>query len=107
MSVATAPRAASADWASQGACLDSDPDLFFPITASGPALQQITQAKAICTRCPVRQECLQFALATHQVHGVWGGTSEEERQVLRSRGPDRTPGHGDSGSRSPITSACR
>lgn len=93
MSVPTAARAAPAGWASQGACLDSDPDLFFPIAASGPGLQQIAQAKAVCACCPVRRECLQYALATHQVHGVWGGTSEEERQPPRSRGLDRTPGH--------------
>ena len=36
----------------------------------------------------MRQECLGYALATHQIHGVWGGTSEEERQLLRSQGPD-------------------
>ncbi len=92
MSVPTAARAAPAGWASRGACLDSDPDLFFPIAPTGPGLQQIAQAKAVCARCPVRRECLQYALATHQVHGVWGGTSEEERQRLRSRGPDGRPG---------------
>ena len=92
MSVPTAARAAPAGWASQGACLDSDPDLFFPIAPTGPGLQQIAQAKAVCARCPVRRECLRFALATHQVHGVWGGTSEEERQPPRSRGPDRGSG---------------
>jgi WhiB family redox-sensing transcriptional regulator len=87
MSVPTAARAASDGWAARGACLDSDPELFFPIGPSGPALQQIAQAKAICARCPVRQECLQFAVATHQVHGVWGSTTEEERQQLRSCSP--------------------
>jgi WhiB family redox-sensing transcriptional regulator len=87
MAVPTAAaKANSASWGSLAACLDCDPDLFFPIAPSGPALQQIAQAKAICARCPVRRECLQYALATHQVHGVWGGTSEEERQQLRWRG---------------------
>jgi WhiB family redox-sensing transcriptional regulator len=86
MSTPTTAWPASASWASQAACLDSDPELFFPIGPSGPALQQVTQAKAICARCPVRCDCLQFALATQQVHGVWGGTSEEERQLLRSLG---------------------
>ena len=97
MSVPTAARAAPAGWASRGACLDSDPDLFFPIAPTGPGLQQIAQAKAVCARCPVRRECLGFAQATHQVHGVWGGTSEEERQLLRSRGPDGRPGHSGAG----------
>jgi WhiB family redox-sensing transcriptional regulator len=94
MSMPTSARSASASWESQAACLTSDPDLFFPIGPAGPALQQIAQAKAICARCPVRCDCLQFALATHQVHGVWGGTSEEERQLLPSHGPNGTPGHG-------------
>jgi WhiB family redox-sensing transcriptional regulator len=78
-----ATEASSAGWESRAACLSCDPDLFFPIAPSGPALQQIAQAKAVCARCPVRRECLQYALATRQVHGVWGGTSEEERQQLR------------------------
>jgi WhiB family transcriptional regulator, redox-sensing transcriptional regulator len=91
--MSTANAAAKTDpasWESRAACLHCDPDLFFPITPSGPALRQIAQAKAVCARCPVRRECLQFALTTHQVHGVWGGTSEEERR-LRSCGPDRMP----------------
>ena len=41
---------------------------------------QAAQAKAICARCRVRPECLRFALATREAHGVWGGTSEEERR---------------------------
>ncbi len=89
-----AARASFASWASQAACLDSDPDLFFPIASSGPALHQIAQAKAICASCQVRGECLHFALTTHQVHGVWGGTSEKERQLLRSHGPDVVNGNG-------------
>ena len=42
------------------------------------------KAKAICAKCPVRPECLAFALRTDQVHGVWGGMSEQERRPLRS-----------------------
>lgn len=74
-------------WSARAACLSADPDLFFPISSSGPALVQVAKAKAICARCQVRQECLEFALAAHQIHGVWGGTSEEERQLMRSRAP--------------------
>ena len=92
MSVTSAAgKAHLASWQSRAACLHCDPDLFFPIACSGPALGQVAQAKAICARCPVRSECLQFALTTHQVHGVWGGTSEEERRMLRSRDPDSMP----------------
>jgi len=91
MSMPITARPASASWESHGACLASDPDLFIPISTAGAALRQLAQAKAICGRCPVRCECLQFALATHQAHGVWGGTSEEERQLMRSRGGCRNP----------------
>jgi WhiB family transcriptional regulator, redox-sensing transcriptional regulator len=84
MSVPAATRAASASWASHGACLDSDPDLFFPIAPSGPALQQAAQAKAICAHCPVRLDCLSYALDTGQDAGVWGGTTEEERRQIRT-----------------------
>lgn len=73
------------DWRSLAACLSADPDLFFPISSSGPAEHQIARAKTICAGCQVRQACLDFALETHQVHGVWGGTSAEERQLLRRR----------------------
>jgi WhiB family transcriptional regulator, redox-sensing transcriptional regulator len=78
------------DWRSRAACLSADPDLFFPISSSGPALDQVAKAKSICAGCQVRQECLGYALATHQIHGVWGGTSEEDRQLLRSQGPGGT-----------------
>lgn len=84
MSVPAAARVASARWASQGACLDSDPDLFFPIAPSGPALQQAAKAKAICARCLVRTDCLSYALETGQDAGVWGGTTEEERRQIRT-----------------------
>ncbi len=73
---------ADADWRSQSACLTADPELFFPLSSMGPSLDQLTEAKKVCGRCPVRAQCLDFALSTHQVHGVWGGTSEEERRHL-------------------------
>ena len=72
------------DWRQLAACRHADPELFFPVSAAGPSLDQITQAKAICARCPVRRQCLAFALDTMQDHGVWGGMSEQERR-LRAR----------------------
>ena len=71
------------DWLAGAACLSADPDLFFPVSSAGPSVGQTAQAKAICARCRVRPECLRFALATREAHGVWGGTSEEERRRLR------------------------
>jgi WhiB family transcriptional regulator, redox-sensing transcriptional regulator len=72
-------------WRSAAACLSADPELFFPISHSGPALEQVADAKAICAACPVRRECLAFALQTEQTHGIWGGLTEQERAARRRR----------------------
>ena len=71
------------DWRDSAACRDTDPDLFFPVGVTGPAVEQIAAAKAVCSTCAVQARCLEFAIATNQEYGVWGGTSEEERRVLR------------------------
>ncbi|AYL40084.1 MULTISPECIES: WhiB family transcriptional regulator [Streptomyces] len=73
------------NWRGRAACRTEDPDLFFPIGTSGPALMQTEQAKAVCRRCPVREQCLEWALDTGQSVGVWGGTSETERRALKRR----------------------
>ena len=69
------------DWWDAAACGTADPEMFFPVSAFGPGMDEIARAKAVCASCRVRRQCLQYALATHQVHGVWGGTTEEERRV--------------------------
>ena len=70
-------------WRGQAACRDTDPDLFFPVGTTGPALEQIATARAVCEACPVQDPCLEFALLTNQDSGIWGGTSEDERRKLR------------------------
>ncbi|MDO4910249.1 MAG: WhiB family transcriptional regulator [Corynebacterium sp.] len=77
------------DWRHQAGCRDSDPELFFPVGNSGPALQQIAAAKLVCNSCPVTTECLDWALSTGQDAGVWGGMSEEERRVLKRKNRGR------------------
>ena len=62
------------DWRHESACRDEDPELFFPIGNTGPALTQIDEAKAVCRRCSVVDECLR-----------WGGLSEDERRALKRR----------------------
>jgi WhiB family redox-sensing transcriptional regulator len=74
-----------ADWRQRAACRNLSPDLFFPVGSSGAALAQIEKAKQICRSCPSRAQCLEFALTSNQESGVWGGTSEEERRLLRKR----------------------
>jgi WhiB family redox-sensing transcriptional regulator len=67
-------------WREEAACRDEDTDIFFPLTDedAGPALE-------ICASCPVREECLEFALITRQDDGVWGGLTETQRRRLRRR----------------------
>jgi WhiB family transcriptional regulator, redox-sensing transcriptional regulator len=74
-----------AEWWTLAACRSADPDLFFPISVSGPARVQVERAKAVCTGCPVRTDCLSYALAAGPLQGVWGGLTEEERRLLRQR----------------------
>jgi WhiB family redox-sensing transcriptional regulator len=73
------------NWRSAGACLSADPDLFFPISSTGPAERQIARAKMICAGCSVQRECLEFALSHKQIYGIWGGTTAEDRQRERRR----------------------
>jgi WhiB family transcriptional regulator, redox-sensing transcriptional regulator len=73
------------NWRDRAACRTQDPELFFPIGTTGPALDQLTEAKSVCYRCPVIGECLAWALDTGQRAGVWGGLSEDERHRLRQR----------------------
>ena len=73
----------SPDWRDHAACRDTDPELFFPVGNAGPALHQLDRAKQVCAGCPVRTPCLEWALASGQEAGVWGGTSEDERCALR------------------------
>ena len=73
------------DWRHRAICRDEDPELFFPVGTSGPALLQIAEAKSVCRRCPVVSECLAWALESGQDAGVWGGMSEDERRAYKRR----------------------
>lgn len=73
------------DWRTVAACRDSEPNLFFPVGTTGPAIKQIEEAIAICNTCMVQEDCLQYALETNQESGVWGGYAEDDRRRLRKR----------------------
>lgn len=61
---------------------DIDPSLWF----AGP--EAACHAKAICTACPAKGECLELALAWHPVEGIWGGTTIGERtRALEEQSP--------------------
>jgi WhiB family redox-sensing transcriptional regulator len=73
------------DWRERALCRGYDPEIWFPVGTSGPALLQIAEAKSVCRRCPVTPECLTWALESGQDDGVWGGMSEDERRRLKRR----------------------
>ena len=79
------PHLVGGDWLFRAACRMEEPELFFPVGTSGPALVQTARAKAVCQRCPVMIQCRTWALTTGQAAGVWGGMSEDERREMRRR----------------------
>jgi WhiB family transcriptional regulator, redox-sensing transcriptional regulator len=71
------------DWRLRAACRDADPELFFPEGTSGRALEEAARAKLVCSGCPVRARCLDWALAHGGAFGIWGGRTEQERRAQR------------------------
>jgi WhiB family transcriptional regulator, redox-sensing transcriptional regulator len=72
------------DWMLEARCLDADPEAFFPEKGGSTR-----EAKRICAACPVRDECLQYALDNDERFGIWGGLSERERRRAKRVGPAR------------------
>ena len=72
-------------WRDRAACLNEDPELFFPIGNTRVALNQIEEAKLICHSCAVVELCLKWAIEFRQDAGVWGGLSDDERRALKRR----------------------
>lgn len=66
------------DWRAIGLCGQADPDLFFAVGAP-----EHKQAKRICRSCPVREQCLSYAMDCPVDHGIWGGLTERERRRWR------------------------
>jgi WhiB family redox-sensing transcriptional regulator len=76
---ATIERETPGDWRQRAACIHYVGEVdFFP--ARG---ESVREAKAVCAICPVREECLEYALETNVLCGVWGGLSERERRQVR------------------------
>lgn len=65
-------------WQDRALCAQTDPEAFFPEKGGSTR-----EAKKICQRCPVRAECLEYALAHDERFGIWGGLSERERRRLK------------------------
>lgn len=64
-------------WAVYSACRDADPELFFAKTRADERA-----ALAVCSACPVVEECLEFAIETRARFGIWGGQTEKQRKIL-------------------------
>ncbi|MBW8482039.1 WhiB family transcriptional regulator [Actinomadura parmotrematis] len=78
------PHANEEHWSDHAICRGADPDLFFPIGYAAPILrEQEERAKAVCGHCPVVGACLSWALRVGEPDGIWGGTTPEERRLLR------------------------
>ena len=66
------------NWRALGSCAGTDPNLWFSVGAT-----EHRQAKRICRDCPVRRECLSYAMEAPVDHGIWGGMTERERRRYR------------------------
>jgi WhiB family redox-sensing transcriptional regulator len=65
-------------WLGLGLCAQTDPELFFPEKGGSPR-----PAKRLCMGCPVRRQCREYAVARPELDGIWGGTTQRQRQQQR------------------------
>jgi WhiB family redox-sensing transcriptional regulator len=79
-----------ADWMTDAACKGMGPDLFFPQQGN-----RGIEAKKVCAKCPVAEQCEQHALENRERHGIWGGYSIDRRiRAVRNPRPRTSPGSG-------------
>lgn len=83
------PQPSDEEWYERALCPQTDPDAFFPEKGGSTR-----EAKRICLGCPVRDQCLKWALDNDERFGIWGGLSERERRRLK-RGIDIQPAQDD------------
>jgi WhiB family redox-sensing transcriptional regulator len=79
---------AATRWQAFAVCRGEDSTYFYaPSYFEKPEQKRAREAvaKALCAQCPVREECLEFALETRESHGIWGGLNEMERRALLRR----------------------
>lgn len=74
---------ALADWQDDAACREAPTEIFFPVAGDPETAHWVAM---FCDLCPVRTECLEYALATRQRYGIWGGMTERQRRrILKQR----------------------
>jgi WhiB family redox-sensing transcriptional regulator len=76
------------EWIDEAACASADPEVFF---AAGPESDAV--AKQYCAICPVRDQCRDYALASGEEFGIWGGLSEDERKAILEEAGERQSGN--------------
>jgi len=69
------------NWRLRAACREADPEAFFPVSGIRATREDCAEALAYCGRCEVTEECLEYAL-THRAQGVWGNTTDFERDAM-------------------------
>lgn len=72
-------------WQLKAACRGPQAAVFFPppqFERKDEKLEREGRAKAICAACSVKAECLEYAVAIREPHGIWGGLNEVERKAL-------------------------
>jgi len=81
-------------WRSRAECLKVNPEMFFPVPSESTHIgrREREEAKKVCQRCSVREQCLAYALKNNEDHGVWGGMTEGERRRLKQKGAARSVG---------------
>jgi len=63
-------------------CAQVDPELFFPENAAeGPV--KLRQVRPICNACEFKLPCLEYALSDWEIQGIWAGTTDKERRIMR------------------------
>jgi WhiB family redox-sensing transcriptional regulator len=97
---AVGPRPSSSEtpWRALALCVGHDPELWFPVNSDGGG-----NAVRICCACPVRLDCLSWAIAHDERDGIWGGVSARKRQRMRTELPDG----GSIGAANPLSSSLR
>lgn len=88
--VGSAPITDHESWVKEGRCREIGPldEVFFP-----DAYKRGKEAKSICATCPVVAQCLAFALRNDERHGIWGGTTSQEREMIRRNTRQRQQFH--------------
>jgi hypothetical protein len=68
-----------------GAPCENAPDMFFIDEQDPLGREKMRISRALCADCPIKMKCLQYALEANEAHGIWGGLTRNERNVLKRK----------------------